>query len=48
MSQKIQVRRSKIHGSGVFAKRAIKKGEFIIEYKGKLRSHADVDAAYDG
>lgn len=48
MSQKIQVRRSKIHGSGVFAKRAIKKGEFIIEYKGKLRSHAEVDAAYDG
>lgn len=48
MTQKIQVRRSKIHGSGVFAKRAIKKGEFIIEYKGKLRSHAEVDAAYDG
>ncbi len=48
MSQKIQVRRSKIHGSGVFAKRAIKKGEFILEYKGKLRSHAEVDAAYDG
>ncbi|MFM6987318.1 MAG: SET domain-containing protein [Arenimonas sp.] len=48
MTQKIQVRRSKIHGSGVFAKRAIKKGEFIIEYRGKLRSHAEVDAAYDG
>lgn len=48
MSQKIQVCRSKIHGSGVFAKCAIKRGEFIIEYKGKLRSHADVDAAYDG
>lgn len=48
MTQKIQVRRSKIHGSGVFAKRAIKKGEFIIEYKGLLRTHAEVDAAYDG
>jgi len=48
MTQKIQVRRSKIHGSGVFAKRAIQKGEFIIEYKGLLRTHAEVDAAYDG
>lgn len=48
MTRKIQVRRSKIHGSGVFAKQAIKKGEFIIEYKGLLRTHAEVDAAYDG
>lgn len=48
MSSKIVVRRSKIHGSGVFAAKNIKKGEFIIEYKGLMRSHADVDAAYDG
>ena len=47
MSSKIQVRRSKIHGSGVFAAVDIKKGEFIIEYKGLLRSHQDVDAAYE-
>lgn len=47
MSSKIQVRRSKIHGSGVFAAADIKKGEFIIEYKGLLRSHQDVDAAYE-
>lgn len=48
MSSKIEVRRSKIHGSGVFAAKNIKKGEFIIEYKGLLRSHEEVDAAYDG
>jgi SET domain-containing protein len=30
----------------VFAQQALKKGETIIEYKGLLRSHADVDAAY--
>lgn len=46
MANKIQARRSKIHGTGVFAKSDIKKGEFIIEYKGKLRTHADVDAHY--
>ena len=39
MSSKFEVRRSKIHGSGVFAAKNIKKGEFIIEYKGLLRSH---------
>jgi len=48
MSSKFEVRRSKIHGSGVFAAKNIKKGEFIIEYKGLLRSHQEVDAAYDG
>ena len=46
MANKIQARRSKIHGTGVFAKADIKKGESIIEYTGKLRTHEDVDAAY--
>ena len=48
MSSKFEGRRSKIHGSCVFAAKNIKKGEFIIEYKGLLRSHEEVDAAYDG
>jgi len=48
MSSKFEVRRSKIHRSGVFAAHHIKQGEFIIEYKGLLRSHQEVDAAYDG
>jgi SET domain-containing protein len=47
MSSKFEVRRSKIHGSGVFAAKNIKKDEFIIEYKGLLRSHEEVDGAYD-
>lgn len=43
-NKKIEARRSDIHGNGVFAVALIKKGEFIIEYKGKRRTHAEVDA----
>ncbi|MBS1766140.1 MAG: SET domain-containing protein-lysine N-methyltransferase [Acidobacteria bacterium] len=35
---KIQVRRSGVHGKGVFALRPIKKGERIVEYKGEIVS----------
>ena len=35
---RIQVRRSGIHGKGVFALRPIAKGERIIEYKGEIVS----------
>lgn len=42
----IIVRGSKIHGKGVFATRAIKKGERIIEYKGKLITEAAADERY--
>lgn len=35
---KIQVRRSGVHGKGVFALRHIKKGERIVEYKGEITS----------
>lgn len=45
---KIARRRSKIHGNGVFAIAPIRKGEHIVEYKGKLRTHEDVDNAYEG
>lgn len=34
--RRIQVRRSGIHGKGVFALRPIAKGEQIIEYRGKV------------
>jgi SET domain-containing protein len=37
----IVVRRSKVHGLGVFATRAIKKGEVIDEYNGERLSHAE-------
>lgn len=47
MAKKIQAKRSKIHGTGVFAKKDIAKGELVIEYKGLIRTHAEVDAAYE-
>ncbi len=46
MSSKIIAQRSRIHGNGVFAAEAIAKGERIIRYRGKLRRHDEVDAAY--
>ncbi|HWS40049.1 MAG TPA: SET domain-containing protein-lysine N-methyltransferase [Arenimonas sp.] len=48
MSKKIQARRSKIHGTGVFAKKDIAKGESVIEYKGLIRTHDEVDSDYEG
>lgn len=49
---RISVRRSSIHGKGVFANTTIKRGELICEYKGKrvlweaARSRAPRDAAH--
>jgi SET domain-containing protein len=48
MPRKLVTRRSTIHGNGVFAGVPIAKGERLIQYKGKLRSHAEVDRAYAG
>jgi len=44
--KKIAARLSPIHGNGVFAEEAIRKGERIVRYKGTLRSHEDVDREY--
>lgn len=46
MPKKIEARRSAIHGNGVFATGALAAGERIIRYKGKLRTHAEVDRLY--
>ena len=43
MSGKIATRKSAIHGSGMFAVEPLKKGERLIEYQGKRRTHAQVD-----
>ena len=43
MSGKIATRKSTIHGNGMFAVEALKKGERLIEYKGKRRTHDEVD-----
>ena len=48
MPRKIVARRSAIHGNGVFALQPIAKGERIVEYKGRRRSHAEVDAGDTG
>ena len=48
MPRKIVARRSAIHGNGVFAVAPIAKGERVIEYKGRRRTHADVDAGESG
>lgn len=44
--KKIEARLSQIHGNGVFATDTIEKGERIVRYKGKLRTHDEVDAEY--
>ncbi len=44
---KIEARQSPIHGNGVFAIAPIAKGERVIEYKGKRRTHDDVDTDAD-
>ena len=43
MPRKIVARKSPIHGNGVFAVAPIRKGERVIEYKGRRRSHDQVD-----
>jgi uncharacterized protein len=42
----VEVRRSRVHGSGVFAAQPISKGERIIEYLGERISHAEADRRY--
>src|SRR3954463_13500990 len=42
----IVVRRSRVHGLGVFATRAIRKGEVIEEYVGERISHSEANWRY--
>lgn len=43
----VEVRKSPIHGSGVFALRKIRQGTRIIEYIGERISNEEADARYD-
>lgn len=43
----LRVRRSKVHGRGVFARKAIRKGTRVIEYLGDRVSHTEADLRYD-
>ena len=45
--RRISVRRSGIHGKGVFAAALLRKGARVIEYKGKRISEAEADRKYD-
>lgn len=45
---KIAKRRSPIHGNGVIATAPIRKGEPIVEYKGRIVSHEEADRTYAG
>jgi len=47
-SDMIRVRRSRVHGRGVFALRRIRKGTRIIEYLGDRVSHREADRRYAG
>jgi SET domain-containing protein len=42
-----EVRRSRIHGSGVYATRTIRKGTRIVEYLGDRISHEAADERYE-
>jgi len=44
--RRISVRRSNIHGRGVFALQKIRKGERVIEYTGERISHREADHRY--
>ena len=44
----IEVRDSPIHGRGVFAIKNIKKGQRIIEYKGRRMTQKESDRVYGG
>ncbi|MEO8670917.1 MAG: SET domain-containing protein-lysine N-methyltransferase [Tahibacter sp.] len=48
MSRRIVARRSPIHGNGVFANAAIPAGITLIEYRGRLLTHAQADRHYPG
>jgi len=43
----IEVRRSSVHGMGVFARKPIPKGTRLIEYVGERVSHKEADSRYE-
>jgi SET domain-containing protein len=48
MTRSIVVRRSHIHGNGVFAARDLPAGIELIEYRGRRLTHAEADDHYAG
>ena len=48
MPRRIQVRRSPIHGNGVFAVAALAPETPVLEYKGQRLRHDEADVIYEG
>ena len=48
MPARFLVRRSAIHGNGVFARTPLAGARRVLEYKGRLITHAEANALYDG
>ena len=48
MPRRIAARRSPIHGTGVFALIGIGAGTEVVEYHGRLLTHAEADRLYGG
>lgn len=48
MPRNIVLRRSPIHGNGVFAARDLPAGFRVIEYRGSVRRHEEIDQCYGG
>jgi len=48
MPRNIVLRRSAIHGNGVFAARDLPAGFRLLQYRGLLRSHTEIDDCYGG
>lgn len=46
MTRRFVARRSPIHGTGVFALQPLAKGEEIVQYKGRLLTHAEANHLY--
>ncbi|MDE2497456.1 MAG: SET domain-containing protein-lysine N-methyltransferase, partial [Xanthomonadaceae bacterium] len=47
MTRRLNVRRSPIHGYGVYAATDIPARTVLIRYRGRLRTHAEADRLYD-
>ncbi|MGQ0699772.1 MAG: SET domain-containing protein [Panacagrimonas sp.] len=48
MLRSVIVRRSPIHGNGVFAARKLPAGHRVIQYRGTLVTHDEADDLYEG
>ncbi len=48
MPRHVNVKRSPIHGNGVFAAKKLPAGTRVMQYRGKLRTHEEADELAEG